>query len=70
MGLITWIIVGVVILAIIGLGVQVFFSGVTKGAQKILSNPAVSKASNQAKEFVANATNNATTGIEKQLQPK
>jgi len=70
MGLLTWIIVGVVVLAIIGLGWQLFFSGVTKGAEKVLSNPAVKNASNEAKQFVGNAANKVTAGIEKQFQSK
>ena len=35
MGLITWIIIGIVILAIIGLGWDVFFAGIKKGADKV-----------------------------------
>jgi hypothetical protein len=70
MGLLTWIVIGVVILAVIGLGWQAFFSGVAKGGEKVLSNPVVNNASNQAKEFAGNMTNNVTTGIEKQFQPK
>jgi hypothetical protein len=38
MGLITWIAVVVTILAIIGLGWNVFVSGVYKGAQKIMGS--------------------------------
>jgi anionic cell wall polymer biosynthesis LytR-Cps2A-Psr (LCP) family protein len=63
MGLITWIIVIVAILAIIGLGVGTFFSGVWSGAQKVGSNPSVQSAANQAKEFVSNATKNTTSTI-------
>lgn len=63
MGLITWIIVIVAILAVIGLGVGTFFSGVWSGAQKVGSNPTVQGATNQAKEFVSNATKNATSTI-------
>jgi flagellar basal body-associated protein FliL len=70
MGLLTWIIVGVVLLAIIGLGWQVFFSGVTRGAEKVTSNPTVKSASNEAKEFVANLTNNVTNGIGRELTSK
>ena len=38
MGLITLVVVIVVVLAIIGLGWNVFISGVYKGAQKIMGN--------------------------------
>ena len=67
MGVFTWIIVAIVILAIIGLGWQAFFSGVTKGADKVLSNPTVKNVSSEAKEFVANVTNNVTKDIGKEL---
>jgi len=70
MGVLTWIIVSVVVLAIIGLGVQVFFSGVSRGVNKVLSNPAVDKASDGAKEFASKLTGAVTSGIEKQFQPK
>lgn len=70
MGLLTWIIVAVVILAIIGLGWQVFFSGVARGADKILGNPAVGKASDETKEFAANVTNDLGSGIAKQFSSK
>ncbi len=70
MGVLTWIIVGVIVLAVIGLGVQVFFSGVTTGVNKVLSNPLVDKASDGAKEFASNMTGTVTSGIEKQFQPK
>jgi len=43
MGLITWIAVVVTILAIIGLGWNVFVSGVYKGAQKIMANSTILK---------------------------
>ena len=43
MGLITWIAVVVTILAIIGLGWNVFVSGVYKGAQKIMVNSSILK---------------------------
>jgi hypothetical protein len=44
MGLITWIAVGVVtILAIMGLGWNVFVSGVYKGVKKIMGNSTVLK---------------------------
>jgi hypothetical protein len=70
MGVLTWIIVGVVVLAIIGLGAQAFFSGVSRGVNKVLSNPVVDKASDGAKEFASNMTDTVTSGIEKQFEPK
>lgn len=41
MGWGTWVIVGVVVLAIIGLGFQTFLSGVMQGIAKIGDNPLV-----------------------------
>jgi histidine ammonia-lyase len=67
MGLLTWIAVAIVILAIMGLGWQVFFSGVMKGAEKVLANPSVKNVTNEAKEFLATMTDNVTTGIGKEL---
>ena len=43
MGLITWIAVVVTILAIMGLGWNVFVSGVYKGVQKIMGNSTILK---------------------------
>jgi uncharacterized membrane protein len=57
MGLITWIIVAIVILAIIGLGWRVFVSGVFKGAQEIIdSNPIVKNITEKAKRYLSNIT--------------
>ena len=50
MGLLTWIIIGVAVLAIIGLGLQTFFSGMWNGAQRIGQNPIVQNVTNEAKQ--------------------
>jgi hypothetical protein len=47
MGLITWIVMVVTILAILGLGWNVFMSGVYKGAQKIMGNSGYTKQDNR-----------------------
>ncbi|MGC2427522.1 MAG: hypothetical protein WA421_10825 [Nitrososphaeraceae archaeon] len=61
MGLLTWIIIGVLILAIIGLGWQVFVSGVFKGAEKIIgSNPELKNITLKAKQYIINITKNAS----------
>lgn len=52
MGLVTWIVIGVVILAIIGLGWETFFSGVAQGVEKLGQNPIVENITNGAKEAV------------------
>jgi hypothetical protein len=41
------VIVGIMILAIIGLGWQTFFFGIAKGAQQVVDNPIV----DEAKEY-------------------
>lgn len=56
MGLLTWIVVAVVILAVIGLGAGVFFSGLIRGAQIVGENPAVQNATQEAGEFVGDRT--------------
>lgn len=56
MGLLVWIVIGLVVLAIIGLGLGTFFSGVKEGANTVAQNPAVQNITEQAKGFVANST--------------
>ena len=58
MGLLTWVIIGVVILAVVGLGVGTFFSGVYSGAKKVGENPVVSNATQGIKNFVNNNITN------------
>jgi len=60
MGLLTWMIIAVVILAVVGLGIGTFYSGILQGTQKIGSNTIVKNATDEAKQFVANVTNSAT----------
>jgi hypothetical protein len=56
MGLLTWIIVGVIVLAIIGLGWQTFFSGIIQGAKKIGGNPVIENVTKAAKDRLGNLT--------------
>jgi uncharacterized membrane protein len=57
MGLITWIAVIVTILAIMGLGWNVFVSGVYKGVQKIMDNSTIlKKITEKTQQFVGNIT--------------
>ena len=61
MGLITWIVLVVTILAILGLGWNVFMSGVYKGAQKIMGNSAIlNKITEKAQQFFGNVTKNGS----------
>jgi len=61
MGLLTWVIIAVVILAVIGLGVGTFYSGILQGAQTVGSNTVVKDATGEAKEFAGNITQKSTS---------
>jgi hypothetical protein len=56
MGLVTWIIVIIVFLAILGLGWDTFFSGVRKGADRIGIGPILETAINTTTGLVKNAS--------------
>ena len=55
------IVISVLVLANIGLGWQVFISGVFKGAEKIISStPVLENLSGKAKQYIVNITKNAS----------
>jgi hypothetical protein len=56
MGIITWIIVIIVFLAILGLGWNTFFSGVKKGADRIGIGSLLENATNNTIGPIKNAT--------------
>ena len=56
MGLLTWLIIAVIILAVIGLGFGTFYSGILQGAETVGSNPVVKDATGDAKEFASDIT--------------
>ena len=59
MGLITWIVIAVIILAISGIGWQAFISGVFKGAKKLGIMPnsqTVKNTTTKVKQLINNAT--------------
>jgi putative Mn2+ efflux pump MntP len=56
MGILTWIIVAIIILAIIGLGWDNFFAGVKKGADKIRITSILENATNSATDIARNAS--------------
>ena len=60
MGMISWIIIAVAVLAIIGVGVGSFASGVFEGAKTVGSNPIVSNATGEAQEYAGNLIANVT----------
>ena len=59
MVLFTLIVVAVVILAIIGLGWETFFTGVSRGGEKIIGSSIARNVTGEVEEFVANATDDA-----------
>lgn len=65
MGLITWILLAVVIIVIIGIGAGAFFSGLMSGAQKVGNNPIIKNATEEGKTFVQEAVQNATSKVVK-----
>ena len=60
MGFLVWLIVIIVILAIIGLGWNTFFSGVMKGADKIGITSILKNVTNDAAEIAKNASRDIT----------
>jgi hypothetical protein len=60
MGILTWIVVAVVVLAVIGLGVGAFYSGILNGAQKVGTNTIVANATEAVKEFADSVTKSAS----------
>jgi hypothetical protein len=60
MGLLTWVVIAIVILAIIGLGWQTFFSGVWQGAQKVGQNPLVQNLTREVKDKVGDTIPDST----------
>jgi Tfp pilus assembly protein PilO len=64
MGALTLVILIIVILAIIGLGWQVFVSGVFKGAEKIINtNPVLKNTTQEAKQYFGDIINNMSQGV-------
>jgi Tfp pilus assembly protein PilO len=64
MGTVTLVILIIVVLAIIGLGWQVFVSGVFKGAEKIINtNPVLKNTTQEAKQYFGGIINNMSQGV-------
>jgi uncharacterized membrane protein YqiK len=63
MGWLTWVIIAVVVLVILGIGVQAFLSGLWTGAQKVGSNSIVQNLTGGAKDFAKESVRNATNNI-------
>jgi hypothetical protein len=56
MGILTWIIVAIVILAVLGIGWDNFFAGVKRGADKIGVTSLIENATDSATEMAKNAS--------------
>jgi hypothetical protein len=56
MGIVTWIIVAMAFLAIIGLGWDTFFEGVKKGADRVGITSIVENVTDSAADIVRNAS--------------
>ncbi|HEU4605111.1 MAG TPA: hypothetical protein VFS46_02615 [Nitrososphaera sp.] len=54
------IVIAVVVLAVIGLGIGTFYSGILNGAQKVGTNTVVANVTEEAKEFADSVTKSAT----------
>jgi Tfp pilus assembly protein PilO len=64
MGTLTLVILIIVVLAIIGMGWQVFVSGVFKGAEKIINtNPVLKNTTQEAKQYFGGIINNMSQGV-------
>ena len=62
MGILTWMMVAIVLLAIIGQGWNSFVSSIFKGISRVLDsiNPLIRDASKEAKQYIYNITMNAS----------
>jgi len=64
MGALTFVILIIIVLAIIGLGWQVFVSGVFRGAERIINtNPILKNTTQEAKQYFGGILNNVSQGV-------
>ena len=63
MGVITWIVIAVIILAIMGLGWQTFFAGVKKGADKVGLTSIMKNITDQAKQSFGGIIKNPSSPV-------
>jgi hypothetical protein len=64
MGILTWIIIAVLILSVIGLGWQTFVLGVFRGGEKIIhSSPEIKNIAEKAKQYIIGGSKNLTEGL-------
>ena len=65
MGILTWIVIGVIALVIAGIGVQTFAMGLFNGAKKVADNPIVQNATGEAKQAVTDKVKEGISSIGK-----
>lgn len=63
MGIVTWIIVIVAILAIVGMGLGTFLSSMWSGAQKVGSNSFIQNMTQEARDLAKGTAMNATDSV-------
>lgn len=68
MGVMTWIVVGVVVLAVLGLGVRTFLSGVQQGVEKIADAPGIRDVVAKTKQLVSYGEDQLKSSLEQQQQ--
>ncbi|MEO9362262.1 MAG: hypothetical protein ABI348_00035 [Nitrososphaera sp.] len=66
MGVMTWIVVGVVVLAVLGLGVRTFLSGVQQGVEKIAGAPGIRDVVAKTKQLVSYGEDQLKGSLEQQ----
>jgi uncharacterized protein HemX len=68
MGVLTWVLVGIVVLAVIGLGVRTFVFGLQQGVEKIANAPGIRDVVAKTKQLVSDGEDQLKSNIEPQQQ--
>lgn len=68
MGVMTWIVVGIVVLAVLGLGVRTFLSGVQQGVEKIADAPGIRDVVAKTKQLVSYGEDQLKGSLEQQQE--
>jgi hypothetical protein len=68
MGVMTWIVVGVVVLAVLGLGVRTFLSGVQQGVEKIADAPGIRDVVAKTKQLLSYGEDQLKGSLEQQQE--
>jgi uncharacterized protein HemX len=66
MGVLTWVLVGIVVLAVIGLGVRTFVFGLQQGVEKIANAPGIRDVVAKTKQLVSEGEDRLKSSIEQQ----